>query len=92
MTLVTDAIIDNWDEGVEDAEEYAWVFAQPSSKSPVTANKTSKFNNIKAKQATTLNKVQGQLNPFWILLDNQSTVNVLACVLRCTIPPQNSEG
>ena len=23
-----------------------------------------------------LNKIQGQFNPFWILLDNQSTVNV----------------
>ena len=62
--------------GVEDSEEYAWAFAQSSSNPPVTAIKTSKSNNVKAKQTTTLNKVQGRLNPFWTLLDNQSTVNV----------------
>ena len=43
---------------------------------PVTAIKTSKTNNIQAKQTTTLNKVHDRLNPFWILLDNQSTVNI----------------
>ena len=49
VTLVTDAMIDNWDEGIDDSEECAWAFAQPSSKS----------NNIKAKQTTVINKVQG---------------------------------
>ena len=71
VTLMMDTMIGNWDEGIEDSEEYVWAFAQPSTKPLVTAIKASKSKNVKAKQTTTLNKVQGRLNPFWLLLDHQ---------------------
>ena len=48
VTLVTDAMIDNWDEGIEDSEDYVWAFAQPSTQLPATAIKVSKSNNVKA--------------------------------------------
>ena len=76
MTLVTDAMVDNWDEFEGDSDEYGWVFAQPTTQLPLTAIKANKANNIQAKQMTSLNKVQGPLSPFWILLDKQLIVNV----------------
>ena len=69
MTLATDVMIDNLDE-FEGEFDSGWAFAQPTTRLPSTA---IKINKIKTKQRTTLNKVQGRLNPIWILLDNQST-------------------
>ena len=52
-------------------------FAQPTTQHPVPALQDKAIGNIQAKQSEILNKVQGRLNPFWILLDNQSrTVSV----------------
>ena len=54
-------MIDNWDEGIQDSDEYAWAFARPSPQTPVKAIKTSKSSNIKAKQTTTLMGLKGKM-------------------------------
>ena len=45
VTLVTNVIIDNWDEFEGDPEEYEWDFAQPTTQLPSTAIKASKAND-----------------------------------------------
>ena len=67
-TFVTDAMIDDWSDTLS-ADDYGFSFNTIGMKEVI-------IENLQSNKLAALNKIEGRLNPFWILLDNQSTVHV----------------